>query len=55
MDKMKVDTDFNFYSDSNSGDPDSKSPTLRKYHKLLWSKQLPNGVPRQLVWVNDTI
>ena len=41
--KMTIDTTFNFYSDSNRGDPDSKSPTLRKYHKLLWSKQLPNG------------
>lgn len=40
---MIIDTTFNFYSDSNNGDPDSKSPTLRKYHKILWSKQLPNG------------
>lgn len=40
---MTIDTTFNFYSDSNGGDPDSASPTLRKYHKLLWSKPLPNG------------
>lgn len=40
---MIIDTNFNFYSDSNGGDPDSTSPTLRKYHKMLWSKQLPNG------------
>jgi len=40
---MNIDTKFNFYSDSKGGDPDSKSPTLRKYHKILWSKQLPNG------------
>jgi hypothetical protein len=40
---MIVDTGFNFYSDSNGRDPDSASPTLRKYHKLLWSKPLPNG------------
>ena len=40
---MMIDTTFNFYSDSNGGDPDSKSPTLRKYHKLLWSKILPSG------------
>jgi len=38
-----VDTTFNFYSDANGGDPDSTSPTLRKYHKILWSKPLPNG------------
>lgn len=24
-------------------DPDAYSPTLQKYHKLIWSKQLPNG------------
>ena len=40
---MLIDTHFNFYSDSNSRDPDSTSPTLRKYHKMLWSKPLPNG------------
>ena len=40
---MIIDTTFNFYSDSNGGDPDSTSPTLRKYHKILWSKPLPNG------------
>ena len=24
-------------------DPDSVSPTLKEYHRLLWSKSLPNG------------
>ena len=38
-----IDTKFNVYSDANGGDPDNKSPTLKKYHKLLWSKPLPNG------------
>jgi len=38
-----IDTNFNFYSDAKGGDPDSTSPTLRKYHKELWSKPLPNG------------
>jgi hypothetical protein len=42
-DKLIIDTNFNFYSDSNGGDPDSTSPTLRRYHKILWSKALPNG------------
>lgn len=41
---MIVDTTFNVYSDARGGDPDSTSPTLRKYHKLLWSKSLPNGI-----------
>lgn len=40
---MIIDTNFNFYTDSNGGDPDSTSPTLRRYHKTLWSKLLPNG------------
>ena len=40
---MAIDTNFNFYSDANGGDPDSTSLTLRRYHKILWSKPLPNG------------
>src|SRR5262249_25142110 len=26
-------------------DPDASSPTLRRYHRLLWSKPLPSGAP----------
>jgi len=40
---MIVDTAFKVYADANGGDPDSVSPTLRLYHKILWSKPLPNG------------
>ncbi len=40
---MLIATSFYFYSDSKGGDPDSASPTLRNYHKFLWSKPLPNG------------
>ena len=33
------------FSDTPEGkDPDSHSPTLRSYHKILWSKPLPNGI-----------
>jgi hypothetical protein len=39
-----IDTTFDFRTDSNGKDPDSYSPTLKRYHKLLWSKPLPNGV-----------
>jgi hypothetical protein len=40
----EIDIDFNFKSDTPLGkDPDSFSPTLRKYHKFLWSKLLPSG------------
>jgi hypothetical protein len=39
-----IDTQFDFYSDTPPGrDPDSFSPTLRRYHMLLWSKTLPVG------------
>lgn len=32
------------YSDTPRGkDPDSYSPTLRRYHQALWSKELPSG------------
>lgn len=49
---MIIDTGFNFYSDARGGDPDSTSPTLRKYHKLLWSKPLPDG---SMFTLNDDI
>ena len=38
-----IDTSFDMSSDANGGDPDATSPTLRKYHKLLWRKRLPSG------------
>ena len=40
---MDIDSSFDFRNDSNGKDPDSHSPTLRKYHQFLWSKELPNG------------
>jgi hypothetical protein len=43
IEKIEIDTTFNVYTDAKGGDPDSTSPTLRKYHKILWSKSLPNG------------
>ena len=39
-----IDTSFDFRSDTPSKrDPDTWSPTLAAYHRLLWSKPLPNG------------
>ncbi|WP_426037671.1 DUF6994 family protein [Cypionkella sp. TWP1-2-1b2] len=38
-----IDTTFDVYSDARGRDPDSHSPTLRRYHKILWSKPLPDG------------
>lgn len=43
-----IDTTFDFRSDAGGQDPDSHSPTLRRYHRLLWSKPLPNGEPFDL-------
>lgn len=37
-----VDVTFNVETDAGGGDPDRTSPTLRRYHQLLWSKTLPN-------------
>lgn len=40
-----IDTTLNFWSDTPEGkDPDAVSPTLREYHRILWSKPLPNNV-----------
>ena len=40
-----IDITFDFRSDTPEGkDPDARSPTLRQYHKRLWSKPLPSGV-----------
>lgn len=39
-----IDPNFDFFSDTPPGkDPDAHSPTLRRYHQTLWSKDLPNG------------
>ena len=39
-----IDVEFNVFSDTPPGkDPDSYSPTLRDFHRELWSKELPNG------------
>jgi hypothetical protein len=41
---MLIDTSFDFRTDTPAGkDPDAYSPTLRGYHRLLWSKPLPGG------------
>ncbi|MDR1810718.1 MAG: hypothetical protein LBR34_10025 [Prevotella sp.] len=42
-----IDTNYDFRADAkevrNVDDLYKGSPTLRKYHKILWSKPLPNG------------
>ena len=46
---MVIDTTFDFRTDAAGKDPDTYSPTLRRYHQLLWSKPLPSGVVFELV------
>jgi hypothetical protein len=44
-----IDVDFDVFSDTPAGkDPDSHSPTLRRYHSALWGKPLPDGRSFQL-------
>lgn len=42
---MQIDTSFDFRTDTTGSnpDPDASSPTLLRYHHLLWSKRLPSG------------
>ena len=50
VNSRQIDIAFDFRSDTPQGkDPDALSPTLRRYHKLLWSKPLPSGVVFELV------
>jgi len=48
---LPIDITFNVYSDSGGKDPDSHSPTLKKYHKILWNKPLPSG---KIFMLSDT-
>lgn len=41
--ELVIDTAYDMRLDSKGRDPDSHSPTLRRYHRLLWSKPLPDG------------
>ncbi|MDT0212490.1 hypothetical protein Q9R29_01205 [Rothia sp. ARF10] len=43
MDEPSIDTTFDVRSDAGGKDPDSHSPTLRRYHQFLWGKPLPDG------------
>ncbi len=48
MKDLIIDINFKTYTDANGGDPDSNSPTLKNYHKILWNKKLPNGTKFEL-------
>jgi hypothetical protein len=52
---MFIDTSFDFRTDTPGyprKDPDADSPTLRRYHKFLWSKPLPSG---RVFTLEDTV
>jgi hypothetical protein len=40
---IDIDIEYDFRIDANDRDVDKYSDTLRSYHKILWSKLLPNG------------
>ena len=47
-----IDITFDFRTDSAGKDVDIASPTLKRFHKLLWSKPLPNG---EQIYLSDEI
>ena len=40
---MKLDPTYNFQAETEPHDADRYSSTLQEYHRILWSKPLPNG------------
>ena len=52
---MEIDTTFDFRNDSNGKDPDTHSATLRRYHRYLWSKRMPNGEQLELEEISSTL
>lgn len=49
-----IDVSFDVRLDSRGKDPDFASPTLKKFHKTLWNKRLPNGEDLELFEGIDT-
>lgn len=45
---LVIDTTLDLRFDAGGRDPDRYSATMRRYHRLLWSKPLPNGTLFQL-------
>lgn len=41
--QLVIDTSYDVRSDAGGKDPDSHSKRLRGFHRVLWSKPLPNG------------
>lgn len=45
VEALTIDITFDFRTDASgkNPEPDASSPTLLRYHHLLWSKSLPSG------------
>jgi hypothetical protein len=52
MEKL-LDINFDFKAEASGRDSDRYSPTLQEYHRILWSKPLPNGVMFTLVKISE--
>ena len=50
---MKIDTTYNFQAETEPLDADRYSSTLQEYHRMLWSKLLPNGKMFELSKVSN--
>ena len=56
MELKDIDISFDARKETPDGkDPDSASKTLKAYHRLLWSKPLPNGEKMKLDLVKGTL
>ena len=55
MELRDIDVRYDVRADSGGKDPDGYSRTLKEYHRLLWSKPLPNGEVMQLVIDKNTL
>ena len=44
----EIDVSYDFRTDARGKDPDSHSRTLRRYHRILWDKMLPDGTQFRL-------
>lgn len=50
---MKIDTTYNFQAETEPLDADRYSSTLQEYHRILWSKPLPNGTMFELSKISN--
>jgi len=50
---MQIDTTYNFQSETDPLDADRYSSRLQEYHRILWSKQLPNGDYFELTKISE--